>query len=131
MIDVTGILVRALADDAEITDFVGDRVFGFRIPKDAEPPLIVVMTNSQYPADAPAAEWWSSVTSVDVHTVDPALSAEIADVVRRVVPKVVGAREEGVVADSQVESVLSIVDDGWTPTRFRQIVTVDVTAREP
>ena len=69
------------------------------------------------------------MATIDIHSETPAESLAIADKVVAMAPTVVGSHSQGVVADSQVSAVAAMTDGGWTPTRYRQIVSVDITAR--
>ena len=131
MIDLTAEFVAALADDAELAATLDDRVFGFRIPEKAEPPLALVLEFQTVPAARPTSEWWRGLVSIDIHAETPGESLALSKRVAELVPTFVGAHASCVIADSQVESIQAVIDDAWTPTRFRQVVTVVVAAREP
>lgn len=131
MIDPALIMVNALNDDPNIFADLGGRIYAYRIPPEATTPLALVMVPASFPAASPTSEWWRYMVTVDVHAETPQASLPIADKVMRLVPSIVGSTPSGVVADCQVESVNSVVDGSWTPTRYRQIVTVEMTAREP
>lgn len=131
MIDCAEILVDALNDDPDIFALLIGGVSAYRIPPEAAAPLALVMVPSANLAAAPSSEWWSFMATIDIHAEAPFASLTIADKVARMVPSIVGDHPSGVVADCQVMSIVSVVDGAWTPTRYRQIVTVDVTAREP
>lgn len=130
MIDVTEELVEAISDDTALAAILGARVFGFYIPSGAATPLCVVAPNQDTPAAAPTTAWWRSLVSVDFQSDDPATSLALATRMRELAPTIVGVRATCVISDCQVSTVQPIADDGWTPTRFRQVVTVDLTARE-
>lgn len=131
MIDLVREYVDAVNSDPDLAAVLGDRVFGFRIPEDAVPPLAVVQTFQYTPAARPTTAWWRGLVSVDFHSENPGESLALAARMTDIAATVVGVRATCVITDSQVESRQPVVDDGWTPTRFRQVVTVDVTAREP
>lgn len=131
MIDIVLELVDAIGDDAELASALGSQVYGHRIPQGAAPPLAVVLATQDTPATQPQTQWWRSLVSVDFHASTPAASLALATRMREIAPQIVGERATCVIADCRVESAQSVIDDGWTPTRFRQVVTVDVTAREP
>jgi hypothetical protein len=135
MIDLVAEFVRVVHDDPELSAALGTRVYGFRIPEDADPPadtpLALVTPFQVVPAARPTSEWWNGLLSIDFHSEDPATSLRLADRMMKLAPTIVGVRSTCVVSDCQVESRQPIVDDGWTPTRFRQVVTVNLTAREP
>jgi hypothetical protein len=130
MIDIVRELVAAVKADTTLNTGVGGRVYGNRIPQGAAIPLILVTAAQNTPATRPQTTWWRSLTSIDVHAEDPAVSLALATRVQEITPTIVGARATCVITACQVESRLPVVDDGWTPTRFRQVVTVDLTARE-
>lgn len=129
MIDPAAILVDALNNDPTVFADLNGNVFAYRIPPEAAPPLALVLVPSAFPAAAPTSEWWTYMASIDIHTETPAASQDIAEKVSRLVYSIVGDTSHGVVSDCQVASVTAITDGGWTPTRYRQIVTVDLTAR--
>jgi hypothetical protein len=129
VIDVAAIVVEALNDDPEISAELSGGIYAYRIPPEATPPLALVMVPSAQPAAAPTVEWWTYMVTIDIHSEAPVGSLTVADAVTRMVPSIVGTHSTGVVADSQVDVITSITDGAWTPTRYRQIVTVDLTAR--
>lgn len=131
MIDPALILVDALNSDPDISNDLTGGIYAYRIPPEAVPPLALVLVPVTTPAAPPTVEWWESMATVDIHTETPQASLDVAQKVARLTPTVVGPRSGGVVADCQVASVSSVVDGGWTPTRYRQVVTVNLTAREP
>lgn len=129
MIDPAAILVDTLNNDPDIFSTLSGGVFAYRIPPDAVTPLALVMVPSAFPAAAPTSEWWSYMATIDIQTDTPQSSLAVADLVSKAVYKVVGNYPAGVVADCQVDSIAAITDGSWTPTRFRQVVTVDMTVR--
>jgi hypothetical protein len=135
--DIVLELVDAINDDATLSAALSTRVYGHRIPDPgakkpaASPPLAVVTVAQETPATRPQTQWWRTLASVDFHANDPATALELAARMRDIAPTIVGGRATCVITDCQVESIQPVIDDGWTPTRFRQVVTVDVTAREP
>lgn len=129
MIDPAAILVDALNNDSDVFMLLSGGVYAYRIPPDAVPPLALVMVPAGFPAAAPSPEWWTYMATIDIHAEFPALSQEIADKVSRLSFSIVGETSNGVVADCQVASVAAVTDGNWTPTRYRQVVTVDLTAR--
>jgi hypothetical protein len=130
MLDLVPEMITWLEADTEVV-VEGFSVFGLRIPQDSETPLVLVTMVSQTPSTAPQTGWWRSLLALDFHSEEPGISREVAYHVATQAPKFAGIHGAAVVTDSQVVSNESIVDDGWTPTRFRQVVTVEVTAREP
>jgi hypothetical protein len=137
MADIVADFLALLQDDAELTDLVdATAMFGVLIPKsgpdsDLSPPLLVVVESQRIPAARPQTGWREHTLSVDIHGGTPGEAFDIASVVEVAAPTFVGVHATSVVTDCQVESVQPVIDDGWTPTRFRQVVTVVVTAREP
>jgi hypothetical protein len=129
MIDPAAILVDVLSNDAGISAILSGGVFAYRIPPDAVTPLALVMVPAAMPAAAPTFEWWTYMATIDIQTDSPQSSLTVSDLVSQAVYKVVGNYPTGVVADCQVGSIAAITDGSWTPTRFRQVVTVDMTAR--
>jgi hypothetical protein len=135
MIDIVRELVAVLHADAEIDAILGGAVYGFGIPEDAtppaNPPLALVMAFQTVPAARPSISWYRTLASVDFHSEDPGTSLALATRMKALAPTIVGERITCVISDCQVESIQPITDVGWTPTRYRQVVTVDLTAREP
>ncbi len=133
MIDITADVVEAINDDAELALILDGRVYGYSIPAGAgaEPPLVVVIPNQSTRGTFPQTQWWKSLVSIDFHATDPETALALATRMQAVAPTIVGVRDTCVISDCQVDSVQPVADDGWTPTRFRQIVSVVVTAREP
>jgi hypothetical protein len=131
VIDVAAMLVEELKGDNELYAVVGSNIFGYRIPQNATPPLVLVTVPQSTPVAAPSSSWSEFMCVVDVHSESPALSLAVGQRVEGLLSQVSGSFATAVVSGMRVESNQSVVDDGWTPTRFRQVVTVDVTAREP
>jgi hypothetical protein len=74
--------------------------------------------------------WWEHTLTVDVHAEQPSASHDLAVTVEAVVATLAGSHPEGVVADSTVDDTTFLEDGSWTPTRYRNIVTVALTARD-
>jgi hypothetical protein len=129
MIDMPALLVEALNSDPEVFSTLTGGVYAYRIPPDAKTPLALVLVPGAFQGAAPTQSWWSFMATIDIHAENPADSMRIAELVTAMVPTVVGSHSQGVVADGQVSTITAITDGGWTPTRYRQIVTVDLTAR--
>ncbi len=106
------------------------KVFGGSIPKGEDAvPLILVRSVIRRPATAPTTQWWLHILSVDVHSTDPAESVQLAFDAELTVNAIVGGQDDGSVAYCEVVSVENIEDGAWTPTRFRNVLTVELTAR--
>ena len=106
------------------------KVFGGSIPKGEDSvPLILVRSVIRRPATAPTTQWWLHILSVDVHSTDPAESVQLAFDAELTVNAIVGGQDDGSVAYCEVVSVENIEDGAWTPTRFRNVLTVELTAR--
>lgn len=129
MIDLVAMFIREIKAEASLSTVVGDRVFGYKIPAGADSPLIVVTALQSRPFTTPSTVWWDTMVTVDIHSEDPKESEALSQAALAFLPTLVGSHAEGVLADCQVDSSLLVVDDGWTPTRYRHVVTVDVTAR--
>jgi hypothetical protein len=116
--------------DALKAQFPGVKVFGGAIPKDENgTPLMLVRTIVRRPATAPTTQWWLHTLSVDVHSTDPAESVQLAFDAELTVNAIVGGQSGGSVAYCEVASVENIEDGAWTPTRYRNVLTVELTAR--
>ena len=106
------------------------KVFGGSLPKGEDSvPLILVRSVIRRPATAPTTQWWLHILSVDVHSTDPAESVQLAFDAELTVNAIVGGQDDGSVAYCEVVSVENIEDGAWTPTRFRNVLTVELTAR--
>jgi hypothetical protein len=106
------------------------KVFGGAIPKDENgTPLILVRSVIRRPATAPTTQWWLHILSVDVHSTDPAESSQLGHDAELTVNAIVGGQSGGSVAYCEVASVENIEDGAWTPTRYRNVLTVELTAR--
>lgn len=124
--DMAALLVRALSEDPTITA----PVFGESIPPDTSSPLVLVRSVVRRPGTAPMTVWWEHTLTVDVHSEQPSESHDLAVAVEAVIPTLAGSHLEGVVADSTVTDSTFLEDGSWTPTRYRNIVTVSLTARD-
>jgi hypothetical protein len=128
-LDPVTVVVRTLLEDDSVSAAVSGRIFGGFIPPDSLTPLILVRSISRRPTTAPTTQWWDLTVSADVHAVDPAESFQIACAVEAAVNAVVGGQPEGVVAYSEAQRITPVEDGAWTPTRYRNVVTVQMTAR--
>ena len=110
--------------------FPGVEVFGGSIPKDkGATPLILVRSVMRRPATSPTTQWWLHILSVDVHSTDPAEASQLGADAELAVNEIVGGQSGGSVAFCEVASVETIEDGGWTPTHYRNVLTVELTAR--
>lgn len=128
-VDTVAVIVRTLLNDQNVQDLVGDSVFGGYIPAGSEPPLILVRSVARRPSTKPTTQWWDTVTAVDVHSEDAAESFSIAEAAEKAVNTVEGTQPEGVVAVCEATGIASLEDGAYTPTRYRNVVTVEATAR--
>lgn len=128
MIDLTATFIRELSTLPEWS-ILDSRVFGYKIPKDQPAPLALVYVQQNRPFTTPSTCWWDMMVIVDVHSEDPKEAETMAQAAIAFLPTLVGKHPEGVLADCRVASSVMIPDDGWTPVRYRHVVTVDVTAR--
>ena len=129
MLDAALTVVDAINGDPDVVAELSGGVFAYRIPPEAVPPLALVMIQGSFPAAAPSFEWWKFLVTIDVHSDSPQKSMMIADKMKNLVSSIFGDTPGGVVSDCQIDSINSITDGAWTPTRYRQVVTVDLTAR--
>lgn len=124
-------LISAIQNDAGMSGGLSGGVYAYRIPPEATTPLAVIQVPVSRPTTDPATTWWDYTATIDIHSESPQESVALAGELQKLVPSIVGITPGGVIADCQVESTASIPDGGWTPTRYRQVVTVTLTAREP
>ena len=128
--DVTAALVQHLLASPSVTSKVGQQVFGESIPVGAEPPLVLVRSVIRIPFTRPTTVWWKHTIAVDCHSTDPGESHDISEAVEKAVDEWNGVDPTGVIANSQVENTSLFEDGSFTPTRYRNVVTVAVTARD-
>ena len=128
-VDAVEVLVRTLLADEAISNLVSGRIYGGTIPAGASTPLLLVRNISRMPATIPATVWWDLLASIDVHSENPSESYQIACAVSDTVNAISGTLPEGVVQKCEASDIASIEDGAWTPTRFRNVVTVSFTAR--
>ena len=124
--DITALVVRQLSQDPTITA----PVFGESIPANTDAPLVLVRSVVRRPATSPTTVWWEFTLTVDVHSEQPSESHDLAVAVEAATPTIAGSHPEGVVADSTVADTTFLEDGSWTPTRYRNVVTVYLTARD-
>ena len=116
--------------DALKEAFPDIKVFGGFIPPDENDlPLMLVRSIIRRPATSPTTQWWLHVLSVEVQSTDPAVSNQLGADAELVVNSVVGGQEHGSIAFTETVSVDVIEDGGFTPTRYRNVLTVELTAR--
>lgn len=127
--DLVAALVRALSDSPEISGWATGGIFGGFIPKDAVPPLVLVKDVARRPTTRPTTQWWDLVAVVDIHAEDPAATFDITAPIEEAVRSVAGSQPEGVFQSCDAVGITSMEDGTYTPTRFRNLVTVEATAR--
>lgn len=124
--DATALLVRVLSADPSISV----PVFGESIPANQAAPLVLVRTVMRRPATRPMTTWWTHINTIDVQAENPADSHDLSLAVEAVIPTLAGTHLEGVVSDATVDDTTLITDGSWTPTRYRNVVAVSLTARD-
>ena len=125
MFDPVPVVMQVLKDA-----FPSINVFGGAIPKGEDAaPLMLVRSIVRRPATSPTTQWWLHVLSVDVHSSDPAESVQLAAEAELAVNAIVGGQSSGSVSYCEVASVETIEDGAWTPTRYRNVLTLECTAR--
>ena len=127
--DLVAALVRVLSDDPEVVAWASGGIYGGFIPKEAAPPLVLVKDVARRPTTRPTTQWWDLVAVVDLHAEDPAAVFDITAPVEAAVRSVVGSQPEGVFQSCDAVGISSMEDGTYTPTRFRNLVTVEATAR--
>lgn len=128
--DVTAAFVQRLLADGAVTAHVGSQVFGESIPVGVEPPLVLVRSVIRTPFTRPTTVWWKHTIAVDCHSTNPGESHDISEAVEKAVDEWNGVDPTGVIANSQVENTSLFEDASYTPTRYRNVVTVALTARD-
>lgn len=130
MVDTVKLLVRELLADPTISAHVGNKVYGGVLPTDVEPAFLVVRAVSRSMTAPPSSAWWDNTTTIDIHSVDPIESFQIASDAAACVTALEDVYPEGVVASVRLRDILTVEDGAFTPTRSRNIVTVSITARD-
>jgi len=128
--DPVSVIVSALLADDKVATWTSGRVFGGSIPEGSVPPLIVVMLSTSRPTTSPPTQWRDYMVTVDVQAEDSGVSFQIASAAMLVLNKIAGTVTEGVVSSTEVTGMTSNEDGAFTPTRFRNALTVDMTARD-
>jgi len=128
--DPVPVLVQALLTDDKIANWTSGRVYGGFIPEGATAPLVLVMLTSSRPSTSPPTQWFDHLVTVEVQAEDSGVSFQIASAAMPVLNRIAGTVTDGVVSSSEVTG-LSVFEDGaFTPTRFRNVLSVDMTARD-
>jgi hypothetical protein len=127
--DVTARITQVLLS-SDVGDAVNGQVFGESVPPNTPAPYVLVRSISRYPFTKPTTVWWRHTLTVDVHSEIPSQSFDIAVAVEKAIDQQIGSHPDGVVANALVESTSFFEDGSWTPTRFRNVVSVAVTARD-
>ncbi len=105
-------------------------VFGGYIPSTYDAvPVILVRAISRQPATQPTTQWWRYYITADVMDLNPSVSQGIAWDAEFAINSIGGSQETGSVQYCEVSSVEQIEDGGWTPTRYRNVLTIEIVAR--
>ena len=105
-------------------------VFGGYIPATYDAvPVILVRAISRQPATQPTTQWWRYYITADVMDLNPSVSQGIAWDAEFAINSIGGSQETGSVQYCEVSSVEQIEDGGWTPTRYRNVLTIEIVAR--
>jgi hypothetical protein len=81
------------------------------------------------PATQPTTQWWRYYITADVMDLNPSISQGIAWDAEFAINSIGGSQETGSVQYCEVSSVEQIEDGGWTPTRYRNVLTIEIVAR--
>ena len=105
-------------------------VFGGYIPATNDAvPVILVRAISRQPATQPTTQWWRYYITADVMDLNPSVSQGMAWDAEFAINSIGGSQETGSVQYCEVSSVEQIEDGGWTPTRYRNVLTIEIVAR--
>lgn len=105
-------------------------VFGGYIPATHDAvPVILVRAISRQPATQPTTQWWRYFITADVMDLNPSISQGIAWDAESAINSIGGSQGTGSVQHCEVSSVEQIEDGGWTPTRYRNVLTIEIVAR--
>jgi len=129
MFDPVPVIVQALLTDDRVATWTEGRIFGGSIPEGSVPPLIVVMLSSTRPTALPSTEWTDFLVTVDVQAEDSGVSYQIALATVQAISKIVGSVTDGVVSSTEVTGTTADESGAFTPTRFRNVLSVEMTAR--
>ena len=105
-------------------------VFGGYIPATNDAvPVILVRAISRKPATQPTTQWWRYYITADVMDLNPSISQGIAWEAEFAINSIGGSQGTGSISYCEVSSVEQIEDGGWTPTRYRNVLTIEIVAR--
>ena len=105
-------------------------VFGGYIPATNDAvPVILVRAISRKPATQPTTQWWRYYITADVMDLNPSISQGIAWDAEFAINSIGGGQGTGSISYCEVSSVEQIEDGGWTPTRYRNVLTIEIVAR--
>ena len=105
-------------------------VFGGYIPATNDAvPVILVRAISRKPATQPTTQWWRYYITADVMDLNPSISQGIAWDAEFAINSIGGSQGTGSISYCEVSSVEQIEDGGWTPTRYRNVLTIEIVAR--
>lgn len=105
-------------------------VFGGYIPATHNStPVILVRAISRTPLTQPTTQWWRYFLTADVMDLNPSVSQVLAWEAEFAINDIHGKEGAGSVQYCEVSSVEQIEDGGWTPTRYRNVLTIEMVAR--
>ena len=105
-------------------------VFGGYIPATHDStPVILVRSITRQPLTKPTTQWWRYYITVDVMDLNPSVSQGMAWEAEFAINSIGGSQGTGSVQYCEVSSVEQIEDGGWTPTRYRNVLTIEIVAR--
>jgi hypothetical protein len=127
IVDFTALVVGHLKSDETIEATVA----GGRLPDGATLPAVRVLTTQNMPAARPTLSWWLGMVQLDCLTSSAITAFDLAAKVVASLYDLIGNGSPVAVADVSVVDIQFVDDRDFTPPASRQIVTVDITARNP
>jgi hypothetical protein len=130
ILDVHGLLVRALRADPGVSGIVGQKVYARKYNERQQMPACRVVFPATTSASIPAPAWWDYDGQVDCHADTHQQALALASQVQRALLALTGtSHPEGWIANVDAWSVQSGFDEEWTPPKPRWIVAATITAR--
>lgn len=130
--DGVEIIVNALKAATAVTALVpATSIVGGQVPAGAKAPMILVRGIARRPSTKPTTQWWDMAVSIDCQSEDPATAYQMACAAEDAINSIVGKNSGGVVQASEATGISIIEDGAFTPPRFRNTITAELTARKP
>ena len=132
LIDIHGLVVQALRQDAGVVAEVGQRIYARSYHERQTLPACRVVFPAMSAVAIPTPSWWSYDGQVDCHADTHQVALRVAQQVQRALLDLNGTVHADFSAVVQVVdawSVQSGFDEEWTPPKPRWIVATEMIAR--